>query len=118
MRRFIATFRLIYVKAGQIVGEGSYSSRLPGSVMLLVDLPDRITQDMARFGADGYGTQHNHPSGRASRRWYWRTRTKGTVAGPYADRRTLQVEPEGPRAREGGAYCVRTRALLRTTPPV
>jgi hypothetical protein len=60
------TFRAIFVRNGDVVGESAYSSRLPGAVQLPVDYAQQIATDMARFGADGYYMLHNHPSGHSN----------------------------------------------------
>lgn len=59
------TFRVIYIDGDTVVGEAGYTSRLPAVVMAPAKLGERITVDMARFGADGYYLMHNHPSGSA-----------------------------------------------------
>lgn len=60
------TFRVFYTdRAGKIVGEAGYTSRLAASVSLPQDLLQQVTDDKARFGADGYYLLHNHPSGKS-----------------------------------------------------
>lgn len=56
-------WRAIYLKAGVVVGESAYTSRLPGSVITPPDLPQRIKADMVKYGADQVFTSHNHPRG-------------------------------------------------------
>jgi hypothetical protein len=57
------TFRCIYLKDNEVVGETAYSSRLPGAVLMPEDYKRLIKNDKQRFGANGYYILHNHPSG-------------------------------------------------------
>lgn len=57
------TFRVIYMKGDEIAGEAGYTSRLPGIVSVPEGVLHNIVDDHARFGADGYYLEHNHPSG-------------------------------------------------------
>jgi proteasome lid subunit RPN8/RPN11 len=59
------TFRAIYLRRGQIVGEAAYSSRLPGTVAFPPDLLYHLLADQARFNAEDYYLLHNHPAGSA-----------------------------------------------------
>jgi len=59
------TFRVFFVKAGKIVGERAYTSRLPAAVSIPGDLVELVSADMGRTGADGYWLLHNHPAGYA-----------------------------------------------------
>jgi hypothetical protein len=59
------TFRAVFVKDGEVVGESAYSSRLPGQVQLPTTISTEIADDQKRYGADGYYLLHNHPGGRA-----------------------------------------------------
>lgn len=60
------TVRAFYVdKAGKIIGERAYSSRLPGAAYTPADLHVVLRDDMAAMKADGYWLLHNHPSGSA-----------------------------------------------------
>lgn len=61
------TFRVFYTdKAGKVIGERAYSSRLPGAVYYPDDFHDNIAEDKARLNASGYWVLHNHPSGVAN----------------------------------------------------
>ncbi|MFZ4537872.1 hypothetical protein [Propionivibrio sp.] len=57
------TFRVIYLKGDEVVGEAAYSSRLPGAVQLPDNFLTLIEADKARFGSNGYYLLHNHPAG-------------------------------------------------------
>jgi hypothetical protein len=58
------TFRVFYTdRAGKIVGEAGYTSRLPAAVTMPPDLLHQMQADKSRFGASGYYLLHNHPSG-------------------------------------------------------
>ncbi len=59
------TFRALYLRADQIVGEAAYSSRLPGTVAFPPDILPQLLADLQRFGAAGYYLLHNHPAGSA-----------------------------------------------------
>jgi DNA repair protein RadC len=59
------TFRCIFLKGDEVVGESAYSSRLPGSVRLPDDYTRQVEADFKRFGATGYYMLHNHTSGSA-----------------------------------------------------
>lgn len=59
------TFRFIFVKDDEVVGESAYSSRLPGAVRLSDDFTRQLEADKKRYGANGYYMLHNHPGGRA-----------------------------------------------------
>jgi 2'-5' RNA ligase len=65
------TFRVFYVdSADRVIGEGTYSSRLPGAVHLPADLDQHVAADKLRFGKGQFGhvrywLLHNHPSGLA-----------------------------------------------------
>ncbi|MGI9213640.1 MAG: JAB domain-containing protein, partial [Methylococcaceae bacterium] len=62
------TFRAIFVDdGGKIVGESSYTSRMPGCVHFPknTDIAEDIRADMDRFGATGIYLMHNHPSGKS-----------------------------------------------------
>jgi diguanylate cyclase (GGDEF)-like protein len=60
------TFRIAYLKGDTVVGEAGYSSRMPGIVNMGNDFITDVSNDMARFGADGYYAMHNHPSGKSA----------------------------------------------------
>lgn len=62
------TFRVIFVKGNQIVGQSAVSSRLPSIVKAFINEDwDGAARDLTslkdRLGADGYYLLHNHPSG-------------------------------------------------------
>jgi len=62
------TFRVIFVKGNQIVGQSAVSSRLPSIAKAFINEDwDGAARDLTslkdRLGADGYYLLHNHPSG-------------------------------------------------------
>lgn len=59
------TFRAVFVRDGEVVGESAYSSRMPGAVYLPDGVHNEIGRDGEAFGADGFYIVHNHPSGSA-----------------------------------------------------
>lgn len=72
------TFRIFFTKQSKIVGQTGITSRAPGMVSIVTELPgetadqslSRVTDDLTRqkkaLGADGFWLLHNHPSGRAT----------------------------------------------------
>jgi hypothetical protein len=60
------TFRCVFLKGDEVVGESAYSSRLPGTVRLPDNFAVGVWDDLNRFRADGYYMLHNHPSGKAT----------------------------------------------------
>jgi hypothetical protein len=61
------TFRVIFTKGDEVVGENSITSRLPAAVSF--GSAERyfgtLRKQMEALGADGYYMLHNHPSGRS-----------------------------------------------------
>lgn len=59
------TLRVIYTRAGEVVGEAAYSSRLPGTVRVADNFTQNLADDKFRFDAQGYWLVHNHPGGKS-----------------------------------------------------
>ena len=71
------TFRWVFTRFGEVVGEVSISARLPGAtphvppdVLMGENTSEKqaawVREQMARYGADGFYQMHNHPSGAAN----------------------------------------------------
>ncbi len=69
------TFRVVYVKDGKVIHHSGITSRMPGSVQVIIAkdgekmgdawkrYTDTINGTMKKTGAQGYYLLHNHPSG-------------------------------------------------------